>query len=97
MTLTIAVPSRSLAASWKVKIRDDERGEEPHVSVIFKGSAVYRFGLRRRTFLDREPDPRAVPREIVDLILARLDELVAGWNQMYPENPVWSPGDDDDG
>jgi len=96
LTFTIPLPSRSLSAIWKVKIRNDERGEEPHVSVIFKGSGVYRFGLRKRAFLDRDPDPRNVPADVVGFILAHLDEFVAAWDRMYPENVVWSQGGEDD-
>ncbi|MBI3200839.1 MAG: hypothetical protein HYZ29_04780 [Myxococcales bacterium] len=96
MTFALPLPDQSLARNWKVKIRLHERNEEPHVSVIFKGSSVFRFGLRTRAFLDRDPDPRLVPQEIIDFILAHLDELIENWGLMYPENPVSSTEQEED-
>jgi hypothetical protein len=44
--------ARQLAkAGWKVKIRDKERLEEPHLTII-KGTRSWRIGLRSRAFLD---------------------------------------------
>lgn len=90
MTFALPLPDPNLSRVWKVKIRQHERNEEPHVSVIFKGNGVYRFGLRTRAFLDREPDPRHVPGEIVDFIVEHLEEFATAWDAMYPENPVSS-------
>jgi hypothetical protein len=92
----LRLPNLALAQSWKLKVRENERNEEPHVSVIFKGSAVYRYGLRRRGFLDTAPDPRLVPDEIVAFIVEHLDEFITNWDRMYPENPCSSTGDDDE-
>lgn len=72
---------------WQLKIRDKERVEPPHVSILYK-TRCWRFGLRERDLLDEVPPRRAVPRAILDDITARTDEFARAWNQLYPENPV---------
>lgn len=95
MPFQLRIPYPGLAAFWRVKIRDNERNEEPHVSVISK-RATFRFGLRSRVFLDSTPDPRGVPKEIIELLLKHMDELTAEWDRMYPNNPVASAERSDD-
>ena len=51
MAFDFPLPKRLAKAGWKVKIRDKERLEEPHVTII-KGTNCWRFGLRSRAFLD---------------------------------------------
>jgi hypothetical protein len=92
----LRLPNPVLAQVWKLKVRENERTEEPHVSVIFKGAAVYRYGLRSRAFLETSPDPRLVPDEIVAFILEHLDEFTTNWDRMYPENPCSSTRDGDE-
>lgn len=87
MAYELDLPTRLEHQGWKVKIRDRERVEPPHVTVLYKTRA-WRFGLRDLEFLDRKPPPGDVPAELVALLTARLDELVAAWDEMYPENPV---------
>lgn len=72
---------------WKLKIRDRERIEPPHVSVLWKTEA-WRFGLREKEFLDRQPDPRRVPDEIVGHLHQNIRVYVDAWNMTYPDNPV---------
>jgi hypothetical protein len=44
--------SRQLAkAGWKVKIRDKERLEEPHLTIL-KGTRCWRLSMRSGQFLD---------------------------------------------
>ena len=74
---------------WKAKIRDKERNEPPHVTVM-RGPLAWRWGLREQEFLDREPDPTEVPDEIVEHLRQNLNQLVAAWDHIYPENPVSS-------
>jgi len=53
---------------WKIKIQDKELlYEEPHVT-IWRKEIRWRFGLRRRGFLDPQPDPGDVPAAIRALI-----------------------------
>lgn len=79
---------------WKIKIRDRERNEPPHVTFL-RGTKCWRFGLREAQFLDKEPDPKEVPRELVDVVRNAMAELRAQWDSMYPHNPVQSREDDD--
>jgi hypothetical protein len=45
--------TRNLAkAGWKVKIHDNERLEEPHIT-IYKKMKKWRLGLRDKSFLDK--------------------------------------------
>lgn len=74
---------------WKVKIRDRERLEPPHVSIL-RGTKTWRLNLRTGRFLDAEPDPSEVPAEFVAFIMEHWLELRAKWDEMYPENPVES-------
>ena len=80
---------------WKVKIRDRERLEPPHATVLHKTRA-WRFGLRSERFLDKDPDPGDVPGEIVEALHANLTELRQEWDRMFPENPVASRDQDDE-
>jgi len=86
----LVLPSRLASQGWKVKIREFERLEPPHATVIRK-TTTWRFGLRDGEFLDRKPPPHEVPAELVEHLRASLDELRAAWDAKYPENPV---GDD---
>lgn len=72
---------------WRIRIRDKERVEPPHVTILFKTQA-WRFGLREKQFLDREPDPRDVPTQLVDHLTELLPALVAAWDELYPDNMV---------
>lgn len=49
--------------------------------------------LRSGEFLDKEPDPGGVPQGLLEEVQEVWDELVAEWDEMYPENPVSSKGD----
>jgi len=75
------------AQGWKVKIRDRERVEPPHVTII-RGTQAWRWSLRQRHFLDATPSPRQVPSELLQLISENYDLLVQHWDAKYPENKV---------
>lgn len=49
-----------------------------------------RYNIRSPGFMDREPDPRQVPEEIVAHIEANLEILRQAWDARHPENPVQS-------
>ena len=89
MAFELALPPPFPAQDWKVKIRDKERAEPPHVTILHRKKA-WRFGLRERAFLDGEPPPREVPFEILEAIHAAHDLLCAEWDLRYPHNPVSS-------
>jgi hypothetical protein len=80
---------------WKVKIFDNELlFEQPHVTIIFKEER-WRLGLRSRTFLDQDPEPRKVRKEVMDEIWANFDTLCEEWDARFPTNPV-SHADNED-
>ena len=85
LPLTVALRK----ARWKVKIRDKETREPPHVTII-RGTDAWRIDLRSGGFMDADPDPSEVPEELIDLIKtdANWQQLCDEWDQMYPSNPV---------
>lgn len=87
MAYTMTLPAGLRAQGWKVKIRDRERVEPPHVTVM-RGTRKWRIGLRDLAFLDGEPPPREVPRELVECVQRERLLLSGVWDRMYPENPV---------
>jgi hypothetical protein len=95
MARAFDLPAQLAAALWKLKIRDKERTEPPHVSVL-KGTQCWRWGLRERAFLDAKPPPGDVPKALVEHLAAIHDEMCAAWDEMYPHNPVTSQDTDDD-
>lgn len=92
MPYTLALPDAWKERGWKVKIREDERNEEPHVTIICK-TRFWRLSLRTGEFLDRSPPPRDVPGELVGWIRSENETLRTNWDAMYPENPVFSEGE----
>jgi hypothetical protein len=73
---------------WKVKIFDNELlCEEPHVTIIFK-AIRWRYSLRTKTFLDKEPNPKDVASEVVAAIEAQFAKLCKEWNARFPTNPA---------
>jgi 2'-5' RNA ligase len=89
MAFALALPAEWAKQGWKVKIRDDERNETPHVTFLRRRQA-WRMSLRTGDFLDREPDPGDVPEELVERVWIKRAVLRHTWNLMYPENPVFS-------
>jgi len=79
-------------SGWKVKIREKERAEPPHVSVM-KKQETWRWGLREQAFLDKKPPAWLVPKELIEHLQANLEKLIAEWDSKYPHNPVNSEGE----
>lgn len=77
---------------WRVKVRDKEIGHPPHVHIGFK-AVEWRFGLRSKWFLDSRPDPKDVPKGLVEFLLKSFDTLVTLWDSMYEDNPVGGAND----
>lgn len=50
MPFELKLPKRLKAAGWKVKVREKERVEPPHVTVLCH-TREWRIGLRDSTFL----------------------------------------------
>lgn len=91
--LNLPEPWRS--RGWKVKIRDRERLEPPHVTILHK-VRFWRFDLRSEAFLDKEPDPKEGPRAVIDEIRSNLLLLREEWDRRVPENPISSEELDDE-
>lgn len=93
MAFTFPLPRAFREARWKVKIRDKETREPPHVTII-RGTDAWRINLRTGEFMDGKPDPANVPGEIIALIRGEhaWQQLCDAWDAMYPDNPV--SGDD---
>ena len=87
MAYELPLPSWAKEKGWKVKIRDKERLEPPHATIL-KRTQSWRWGLRTRTFMDRWPNPREVPEALLESMEAQHAALCRQWDQMYPENPV---------
>ena len=94
MPFALTLPEPWASRGWKAKIRDRERLEPPHVTILQKTRA-WRFDLRSATFLDREPDPKEVPEEIVTALRSSLELLRQEWDRIFPENPIFSTQDDE--
>lgn len=90
MAFQFSLPVPLASAGWKVKIRDQERLEPPHVTILRKTDA-WRWNLRTRQFMDQLPDPSLVPKSLVDELRAHYPKLCETWNRMYPTNRVNEP------
>ena len=92
----LPLPTALRKARWKVKIREKESREPPHVTIL-RGTQAWRINLRTGEFMDRQPDPADVPDEIVDHIKAEENWtlLCDQWDEKYPANPVHEPDDED--
>jgi len=64
------------------------------VTVLHRTRA-WRCNLRSGRFMDAEPPPGDVPKELVAFIEANMVRLCAEWDAMYPSNPVGERGDDE--
>jgi hypothetical protein len=97
MPFALTLPRKLKARGWKVKIREKERIEPPHVTVMHGGDE-WRLGLRDRRLLvppagrlrDIDPDVRRI-------IERNWDRLIEAWDAKYPENPVFGDEEDGDG
>lgn len=80
-------------AGWKVKIRDRERLEPPHVTILCKRRA-WRLCLRTKVFLDQGDSWRQIDDEVRRVIEEQWHSLCEAWDELYPENPVPSVTDE---
>ncbi len=96
MPFELPLPKKLRSRGWKVKIREKERVEPPHVTVMHKLDE-WRLGLRDRQLL---VPPGGRIKDIEPAVMRIIDEnwqvLVAAWDAKYPENPVASNEDDDE-
>lgn len=78
-----------------MKIHDFERLEPPHVT-IYQKMQVWRLSLRDKTFLLRTDKWSDLHADIRGELERNWDLLVAEWNALHPENPVFGQDDEDD-
>lgn len=95
MPFTLNLPEPWASRGWKVKIRDRERLEPPHVTILHRTRA-WRFDLRSEKFLDKEPDPKEVPKQVAVEVRSNLTLLRQEWDRMFPENPLFSQEPEDE-
>ncbi len=87
MAFSLELPADLRQAGWKVKIRDKERLEPPHVTILLKMSA-WRLDLRTGRFMDQAASWRDVDARVRTAIESAWTRLRSEWDSMYPENPV---------
>lgn len=97
MAFSLSLTAALTKARWKVKIRDKETREPPHLTII-RGTFAWRIDLRTGQFMDDSPDPNQVPDELIDLIFesTNWELLCEVWDTMYPNNPVQSGEPEED-
>lgn len=97
MAFILRLPNALRKARWKVKIRDKETREPPHVTII-RGTRAWRVNLRTGQFMDAQRDPSDVPNEIIELIRNKVtwQQLCDAWDSMYPNNPVSGDNEDEE-
>jgi hypothetical protein len=95
MPFEIPLPKKLKAHGWKVKIREKERVEPPHVTILHHEDE-WRLGLRDGELLvppggrikDIDPD-------VMSIIAENWDRLREAWDAKYPENPISGAEEDD--
>jgi hypothetical protein len=97
MPFDVPLSTRLKAEGWKVKIREKERVEPPHVTIMHK-EAEWRLGLRDKQLLI---PPGGRIRDIDPAVMQIIEEYwerpIVAWDAMYPENPVSSAEHAEDG
>ena len=97
MPFQLPLPRKLKTEGWKVKIREKERVEPPHVTIMHRADE-WRLGLRDRQLLV-PPGGRIkdIDAEVMRIIDEHWEQLIAAWDEKYPENPVSSAEDDENG
>ena len=96
MPFSLPLPTRARAEGWKVKIRDKERLEPPHITIM-KKTKEWRQGLRDGEFM---VPPGGSWSDILDEVEETIfkeenwNTLKKEWNARYSENPVEEDEDD---
>jgi hypothetical protein len=97
MPFQLPLPRKPKAEGWKVKIREKERVEPPHVTIMHKADE-WRLGLRDRQLLVPPGGRlRDIDGGVMQIVDAHWEQLIAAWDEKYPENPVSSAEDEDNG
>jgi hypothetical protein len=97
MPFDLPLPKTLKAEGWKAKIREKERVEPPHVTIMHKADE-WRLGLRDKQLLV-PPGGRIkdIDPEVMRIIDENWEQLIEAWDRKYPDNPVSSARDEEDG
>ena len=96
MPYELPLPRRLKGEGWKVKIRDKERVEPPHLTVMHADDE-WRLGLRdKRLLVPPGGRMRDIDERVMRIIEDHWAELIDAWDARYPENPVSSVDDEDE-
>ena len=87
MPFDLPLPAGLKKARWRVKIREKESREPPHVTIL-RGTKAWRINLRTGKFMDRLPNPDELPQDLLDHVKANWKLLCDEWDKKYPDNPV---------
>ena len=87
MPFSLPLPPPYNSQGWKVKIRDKERLEDPHVTVTCK-TREWRIGLRDGQPLAGSPPIREIADEVFKTMADSWDQLCVEWDRRHPSNPI---------
>jgi len=88
VSYTLPLPPRLKIEGWKVKIRNWERVETPHATIL-RYTQEWRFDLRTGDFLEPpKANKNDIPKDLWIVLRNNLDLLTREWDARYPENPV---------
>ncbi len=87
MPFTLQVPEPHSSGGWKIKIREKERLEPPHVTILFKTNS-WRLNLRTGSLLDPNSNWSDVPKAVQETVRDNWTKICDEWNRMYPGNPI---------
>jgi hypothetical protein len=97
VAFSLELPDPLGSEGWKVKIRDKERLEPPHVT-IFRKREEWRLGLRDGVFLVPPGGSlNDIDERVRDVIEANWQRLCGEWDRMYPTNRVSVVEEENDG
>ncbi len=90
------MPRKLKAEGWTVKIREKERVEPPHVTILHKADE-WRLGLRdKRLLVPPGGRLRDIDAEVMRIIEEHWERLQEAWDEKYPDNPISSAEDEED-
>ncbi len=96
MPFDVPLPRKLKAEGWKVKIREKERVEPPHVTIMHKADE-WRLGPRDKQLLV-PPGGRIkdIGHAVMQITDDHWEQLIEAGDEMYPENQVSSAEDEED-
>jgi hypothetical protein len=91
----LLLPAKLANVGWKVKIHDNERCEDPHVTIWFK-MRKWRLKLRDQKFLDGG-SWKEIDKGVRAIIEANWRTLRTEWDRRYGDvNPISSEEDEEE-